>query len=55
VYITGVYGHPLRQMAEGAPTETALALDLSPAVYCARFWLFDQAAHDAFRVVLTRL
>jgi O-acetyl-ADP-ribose deacetylase len=52
---TGVYGYPLRLAAETALTATVAALDLHPAVWQARFWLFDQAAHDAFTVALTRL
>jgi O-acetyl-ADP-ribose deacetylase len=52
---TGVYGYPLRLAAETALTATVAALDLHSAVWRARFWLFDQAVHDAFTVALTRL
>ena len=48
----GVYGYPLDQAAEVAIGAVREALDAHPAVEEARFWLFDQRAHDAFEAAL---
>ncbi len=48
----GVYGYPLEQAAEVAIGAVREALDAHPAVEEARFWLFDQRAHDAFEAAL---
>jgi O-acetyl-ADP-ribose deacetylase (regulator of RNase III) len=50
----GVYGYPLAQAAEVAIDATRAALDDNPAVREARFWLFDERAHDAFAAALAR-
>jgi O-acetyl-ADP-ribose deacetylase (regulator of RNase III) len=48
----GVYGYPLAQAAEVAITATAAAMDAHPEVREARFWLFGDAAFDAFEHAL---
>ena len=50
---TGVYGYPLAAAARTALTATRAALDEHPEIVEARFWLFDQAAFDAFSDALT--
>ena len=45
---TGVYGYPLDRAARVAVEATAAALDAHVAVEEARFWLFDERAHQAF-------
>jgi O-acetyl-ADP-ribose deacetylase (regulator of RNase III) len=50
----GVYGYPLAQAAEVAIDATRAALTEHPEVEEARFWLFDQRAHDAFAAALAR-
>jgi O-acetyl-ADP-ribose deacetylase (regulator of RNase III) len=50
----GVYGYPLAQAAEVAIDATRAALAEHPEVEEARFWLFDQHAHDAFAAALAR-
>jgi O-acetyl-ADP-ribose deacetylase (regulator of RNase III) len=52
---TGVYGYPLADGAHVALTATTAALSDYPAVQEARFWLFDEAAFDAFSEQLERL
>lgn len=49
---TGVYGYPLEQAATVAVAATGTALAAHPEVAEARFWLFDQRAHDAFALAL---
>jgi O-acetyl-ADP-ribose deacetylase len=44
----GIYGYPLEQAAAVAIRSTVAALREHPGVEEARFWLFDQRAHDAF-------
>lgn len=44
----GIYGYPLDQAAAVAIASTQAALDEHPAVEEARFWLFGDAAYDAF-------
>jgi O-acetyl-ADP-ribose deacetylase (regulator of RNase III) len=50
---TGVYGYPLREAAAVAIATTSAALSEHPSVREARFWLFDQAAYDAFAEALS--
>ncbi len=45
---TGVYGYPLEAAADVALTATRDALDAQTVVQEARFWLFDDAAYQAF-------
>lgn len=52
---TGAFGYPLSDAARVALTATRAALDAHPTVREARFWLFDQPAHDAFSAQLERL
>jgi len=52
---TGIFSYPLPAAARTALEATARALDEHPGVTEARFWLFDQEAHDLFSVQLTRL
>jgi O-acetyl-ADP-ribose deacetylase (regulator of RNase III) len=52
---TGVYGYPLEPAARVALAATRAALNEHPSVLEARFWLFDQAAHDAFARALAGL
>jgi O-acetyl-ADP-ribose deacetylase (regulator of RNase III) len=49
---TGVYGYPLAGAAEVAVGAVQAALAGAPAVAEVRFWLFDQAAYDAFAAAL---
>ncbi len=49
---TGIYRYPLAPAAAIAVSATASALEAHPAVTEARFWLFDEAAHDAFAAAL---
>src|SRR5215208_4838963 len=44
----GVYGYPIEQAAAVAIAATRAALEEHPGVEEARFWLFNQPAHDAF-------
>ena len=48
----GVYGYPVDLAAGVALAATAAALAEHPSVVEARFWLFDEAALDAFRAAL---
>jgi O-acetyl-ADP-ribose deacetylase (regulator of RNase III) len=48
----GVYGYPLARAAEVAVTATREALAGHPEVEEARFWLFGDAAYDAFEAAL---
>ena len=50
----GVYGYPLAQAARVAIDATRAALEQHPQVREARFWLFDERAHDAFAAALAR-
>jgi O-acetyl-ADP-ribose deacetylase (regulator of RNase III) len=52
---TGIFAYPLGDAAEVALTATREALDSQSTVTEARFWLFDQAAYDAFAERLERL
>jgi O-acetyl-ADP-ribose deacetylase (regulator of RNase III) len=45
---TGVYRYPLADAARVAVDAVRVALAAYPSVEEARFWLFDQAAYDAF-------
>jgi O-acetyl-ADP-ribose deacetylase (regulator of RNase III)/pimeloyl-ACP methyl ester carboxylesterase len=49
---TGVYGYPLSEAARVALATTRAALATSVTVEEARFWLFDEAAHEAFSQAL---
>ena len=49
---TGVYGYPVADAARVAIAATAEAMERHPEVEEARFWLFDQRAHDAFAAAL---
>jgi O-acetyl-ADP-ribose deacetylase (regulator of RNase III) len=51
---TGVYHYPLDEAASVAIGATRAALEQHPEVEEARFWLFDQRAHDAFERALGR-
>lgn len=51
---TGVYRYPLADAARVALDAVREALDAHPNVEEARFWLFDQAAYDAFARALER-
>ena len=51
---TGVYGYPLEQAAEVAIESTAGALAEHPSVEEARFWLFGDAAYEAFQAAHAR-
>jgi O-acetyl-ADP-ribose deacetylase (regulator of RNase III) len=48
----GIYGYPLDQAAAVAIAATAGAMRRHPAVTEARFWLFDERAHEAFSIAL---
>jgi O-acetyl-ADP-ribose deacetylase (regulator of RNase III) len=52
---TGAYGYPLTAAAHVSLTATRQALDQQDTVREARFWLFDQPAHDAFATQLELL
>jgi O-acetyl-ADP-ribose deacetylase (regulator of RNase III) len=49
---TGVYGYPVAAAAEVAIAATREALERHPEVEEARFWLFGDAAHEAFKRAL---
>ena len=49
----GVYGYPMEQAAEVAITATREAMEQHPEVEEARFWLFGDAAYNAFERALT--
>jgi len=51
---TGVYGYPLDRAAAVAIEATVQALDDNPEVDEARFWLFGDAAYEAFAAALAR-
>lgn len=51
---TGVFGYPLEDAALVSLRATRAALDHHPTVREARFWLFDQAAYQAFAAQLDR-
>src|SRR6478736_3028663 len=46
---TGVYGYPLDEAADVAIRATKAALEAHPSVEEARFWLFGDAAYEAFQ------
>ena len=48
----GVYGYPLARAAEVAIAATTAALERHAEVEEARFWLFSDAAHEAFAAAL---
>jgi O-acetyl-ADP-ribose deacetylase (regulator of RNase III) len=52
---TGVYRYPLEEAAHVALSVTRDAMSGHAAVHEARFWLFDQHAHDVFASVLGAL
>lgn len=52
---TGVYGYPLSEAARVALAATRAALTRTASVEEARFWLFDEAAYEAFSVGLRGL
>jgi O-acetyl-ADP-ribose deacetylase (regulator of RNase III) len=45
---TGVYGYPLSEAAHVAVAATRASLESTTTVEEARFWLFDEAAYEAF-------
>jgi O-acetyl-ADP-ribose deacetylase (regulator of RNase III) len=49
---TGVYSYPLDEAARIAVDATRAALTAHPQVDEARFWLFNEAAYDAFAAAL---
>jgi O-acetyl-ADP-ribose deacetylase len=51
---TGVYAYPLEQAAAVAIESTAEALEEHPNVEEARFWLFGDAAYEAFQTAHAR-
>ncbi len=51
---TGSYGYPIADAARVAIDATAAAMAKHPQVTDARFWLFDQRAHDVFAAALER-
>ena len=51
---TGIYGYPIADAARIAIDATAAAMTEHPDVTEARFWLFDQRAHDVFAAALER-
>ena len=51
---TGIYGYPMADAARIAIDATGAAMAEHPDVTEARFWLFDQRAHDAFAAALER-
>jgi O-acetyl-ADP-ribose deacetylase (regulator of RNase III) len=52
---TGVYGYPLAEAAHVALAATGAALATTARVEEARFWLFDEAAYEAFSDALRGL
>ncbi len=50
---TGVYGYPLDDGARVAIAATREAMERHPEVAEARFWLFGDAAHEAFEAALS--
>ena len=52
---TGVYGYPLEQAATIALDATRSAMSVTPGVREARFWLFDDRAHEVFSEQLRRI
>jgi O-acetyl-ADP-ribose deacetylase (regulator of RNase III) len=44
----GIYGYPLDEAARVAVAATLQAMEAHPGVEEARFWLFNERAHDAF-------
>jgi len=50
---TGVYGYPLDAGARVAIAATREAMERHPEVTEARFWLFGDAAYEAFETALT--
>jgi O-acetyl-ADP-ribose deacetylase (regulator of RNase III) len=52
---TGIYGYPLEQAAAVALDATHAALSVNPGVREARFWLFDDQAHEVFSEQLRRI
>ena len=51
---TGIYGYPIAEAARIAIEATDAAMAAHPDVTEARFWLFDQRAHDVFAASLER-
>ena len=51
---TGIYGYPIAEAARIAIESTDAAMAAHPDVTQARFWLFDQRAHDIFAAALER-
>ena len=51
---TGIYGYPIAEAARIAIDATDAAMAEHPDVARARFWLFDQRAHDVFAAALER-
>jgi O-acetyl-ADP-ribose deacetylase (regulator of RNase III) len=51
---TGVYGYPLADAARVAVHAVRATLAAHPALEETRFWLFDQAAYDAFTRALSQ-
>ena len=49
----GVYGYPLDKAARVAITATREAMERHPEVEEARFWLFGDAAYEAFEAALS--
>jgi O-acetyl-ADP-ribose deacetylase len=49
----GVFGYPLAKAARVAIDAVREGLAIHPAIEEARFWLFDEAAYDAFAQALT--
>jgi O-acetyl-ADP-ribose deacetylase (regulator of RNase III) len=52
---TGVYGYPLPDAARVAIDAVRAALERHATLREARFWLFDERAHDAFAAQLAAL
>ena len=50
----GVFGYPFEKAAQVALTATRGAMERHPEVEEARFWLFGDAAYDAFDAALER-
>jgi len=51
---TGTFGYPLERAARIALDATRAALAEHSGIVEARFWLFDQRAHEVFRAALER-